>query len=1048
MARDTALPQTVLETLQGFTGPEPMKRLFWSTLNYNRINDELPMTGWGSAAADPLHEPPLLLAGAGEGDEFRVIYTRLKSDKLLLGEERPVITRLLRDHPYALFLVSNKQQDRWHFVNVKYDDDVARRRVFRRITIGRDERLRTAAERIAGLDAATTGASPLVIQQLHDVAFDVERVTDEFFVKYREVFEGVEAGVQGIRDKARKRLFVQRLFNRLMFIAFVQKKGWLRFGTERDYLAALWKSYYRERSDSGNFYIGRLKLLFFSGLNNSQEHDQMRINRGGLLGKLIGEVPYLNGGLFEQEDDDRDDAIGVPDESIRAILLDLFGRFNFTVTESTPLDIEVAVDPEMLGRVFEELVTGRHESGSYYTPKPVVSFMCREALKGHLGTLAEEKPAAVEKFIEDRDPAGLRNSEAVLEALRRVRVVDPACGSGAYLLGMLHELLELRQALFAANQLDPKTTYNRKLEIIQSNLYGVDLDEFAVNIARLRLWLSLAVDYDGDKPEHLPNLDFKVEVGDSLTARRPEIVGQMAMQDALVRDYQGVKDKYLMSHGNRKTALKAEALHLKEQVAIFTRTKHAPQGFDWPVEFAEVFCPGRTAESPAGGFDIVLANPPYVRADPQFRHIEDERRRQEEIARYKVYRTKLVESGIYETLYEKWDLYIPFLERAHQLLGPDGQMVYIIPDAYNAAKYAKKSHEFFLSRSRVERVDFCTDIPLFNAGVSNTILHFARAMPTESHTPVRVRRWGKKADEFELNAELLPTASQPKLGPALFRPDGSAATETRPGFVPLGYICYVSWGLRPCSDERTARGAFTKNQLLVDRADSKHPKPFVEGKGMVRWWIVRTRFLEWGTPRAPAQFARPTFPELYAVPEKLLGMDITGVQLRAAYDNEQKLCNNSISCCVPWHSLSGVRNRSIRKTASHKNETSRYDAGSLLCREELEEVSRKFNPKFILAMMNSSVASKLLAQKRRSRYHVYPDDWKNLPIPDIPPAKQKPIVKLVDAILAEFKQHGYPLPPESAARVAELEREVDERVQGLYEQGAEKDEDRESGSAE
>lgn len=257
----------------------------------------------------------------------------------------------------------------------------------------------------------------------------------------------------------------------------------------------IWRRYGRHGASKGrdrNFYSERLKLLFFSGLNTPNEVNIVGINRGGVLKELIGSVPYLNGGLFEEDDDDRDEKIVVPDECIDAILNQLFNRFNFTVTESTPLDVEVAVDPEMLGKIFEELVTGRHETGSYYTPKPVVSFMCREALKGYLKTHlaaahghAPLPETAIDRFVDEHDPSGFSDAEAVLEALRRVRACDPACGSGAYLLGMLHELLDLRACLFANKNVDAISAYERKLEIIQRNLYGVDIDPFAVNIARL-----------------------------------------------------------------------------------------------------------------------------------------------------------------------------------------------------------------------------------------------------------------------------------------------------------------------------------------------------------------------------------------------------------------------------------------------------------------------------------------------------------------------------------------------------------------------------------
>ena len=125
------------------------------------------------------------------------------------------------------------------------------------------------------------------------------------------------------------------------------------------------------------------------------------------LATLIGDVLFLNGGLFDKGELDDLDGVTVPDSAIERVLSGLFDRFNFTVMESTPFDIEVAVDPEMLGKVFEELVTGRHDSGAYYTPRPVVSFMCREALKGYLegnGTGADAD--AIVRFVDQRDPDG------------------------------------------------------------------------------------------------------------------------------------------------------------------------------------------------------------------------------------------------------------------------------------------------------------------------------------------------------------------------------------------------------------------------------------------------------------------------------------------------------------------------------------------------------------------------------------------------------------------------------------------------------------------
>lgn len=1012
------LQQSVLNLLKNLRGLEPLKQLFWSELNYERVNQPLSRRGWTDVAANALAEDPVLFAGGGENKDFHVIYARLASDRLLLGYERPVVSRLQRDHPYALFVISNSTQDRWHFLNVKYDEEITKRRLFRRITIGLEERLRTASERVSLLDLTDlSDQSPLAIQERHDEAFDVEAVTKKFFEQYASIFIRVEQLIQGIVESERKRLFTQQLFNRLMFIAFIQKKGWLRFDSQQDYLSALWKSYEKEKSSRKNFYRDRLKLLFFAGLNTPNEVNIIGINRGGFLKTIIGNVPYLNGGLFEEDEDDRSQEIVVPDECVYSILYELFDQFNFTVTESTPFDVEVAVDPEMLGKVFEELVTGRHETGSYYTHKPVVSFMCREALKGHLREmLPSELLPAIEEFVEEHNPAGLRNPEAVLEILRHIKVCDLACGSGAYLLGMLHELLDLRTCLFATRKLDSISTYERKLEIIQNNVYGVDLDPFAVNIARLRLWLSLAVEFEGTTPPPLPNLDFKIEVGDSLTAPNPEDLVQ-AFRDEFLNRYWDAKAHYMTAHGSQKVTLRQQIANLRDQIAIWAHGGNPVTGFDWQVEFAEIFS--------KGGFDIVLANPPYVRADAQFKYLEDEDERQAAISKWKDYRGALLKSGIYQTLYEKWDLYLPFLERAYQLLHTGGRMTFIISDAYNAAKYALKSHEYFCKNASIERIDFCSEIPLFEAGIYNTIVHFSKTVPNANRQPIRVRRWGESRNDFERNTEILATTTQLEFGTTLFRASGTKP-QRKSGFKKLGRICYISYGLRANADDRYWQGEFTTDDCLSATQDKTHTKPFVQGKDFVKWHIKNLWYLEWGTNRAPRKFSRPTFSELHEVKEKLVAVRTPGAEPKVIYDDHCLHFDASSVGFVSWHLLKGVSNKSISKTAKYRWQAPDGD------REEREQLSLQFNIKYLLAIMNSTFAKGWLATKRRSKVHVYPDDWKSLPIVPIPMEQQMEFVKLVDAILAEFKRYGYPLTSDSAEKVVQLEEKISKRVAKLY----------------
>ncbi|MCC5623597.1 TaqI-like C-terminal specificity domain-containing protein [Nostoc sp. CHAB 5715] len=697
------LQESILNSLQNLKGLDALKKLFWSKLNYERVNKELSRRTLTDAVANELTDEPLLLASGGANNTFHVIYARLSSEDLSRQSERRVVDYLLKEHPYALFVFSNKLRSQWHFINVKYDNTLQKRKLFRRITVGEGEQLRTATERISLLDLENIhpNASPLDIQTRHDEAFDVEAVTQEFFREYRKTFEKVEGLIEWNTDKESKRLFTQKLFNRLMFIGFIQKKGWLKFQGSIDYLSALWEAYLKDDSTSNkNFYKDRLSHLFFLGLNNPQQYDIANINDGALLKDLIGHVPYLNGGLFEQDEDDKDHKIIVSDECIDSIIHNLFQRFAFTVTESTPLDVEVAVDPEMLGKVFEELVTGRHESGSYYTPKPIVSFMCREALKGYLKTqVLGEATDSISEFVDEHHPDNIKNPEAILEALRRVKCCDLAAGSGAYILGMLHELLDLRQCLFANKGLDSNTVYQRKLDIIENNLYGVDIDIFAVNIARLRLWLSLAVEYEGDNPPPLPNLKYKIETGDSLIAPSPATTG--VIRHEFISQYRQKKAEYMRTHeGGKKQKLEQEINELKTQIALITHGSTQVAGFDWAVEFAEVFADG--------GFDIQVANPPYVRQE-LIKHL------------------KPTLQKVYAAVYTGTaDLYCFFYARALQLLKSGGMLAFISPNKWFRAKYGDKLKKHIAETCHIHSITDFGDLPVFKSATTYPMIFIAQ----------------------------------------------------------------------------------------------------------------------------------------------------------------------------------------------------------------------------------------------------------------------------------------------------------------------------------
>jgi len=572
--------QSVLELLKDLRGLEPLKKLFWSELNYDRVNQPLSRRGWSQTAANNLAEDPILFAGGGQNNDFHVVYSCLPQDRLLLGQERPVVTQLLKEHQYGLFIFSNKTQDHWHFINVKYDAEKEKRRLFRRISISPEERLRTASERVAMLDLQSIqpdmfGLQPLTIQSKHDEAFDVEAVTKQFFEEYKAIFRILEDDLKKqVKDHTWAHDYSLQFLNRCMFIYFIQRKGWL--GNDRDFLSSFWKTY--QRSSQNSFVDNWLKVLFFEAFNNKFHggHDYFPAE----IREALSLAPYLNGGLFTESRLDQEHKATISDRRFEQILRFL-ERYNFTIAEDSPLDKEVAVDPEMIGKVYESLVNvseevdERGEAGIFYTPRTEIDLMCRLSLVDHLANhLGNERKELLnqlvfalepdEKTDADRAVAGANLWPTLNERLRDITVLDPACGSGSFLVGILNILDDLQER--ANRQLDiTEASYELKKRIIGQSLYGVDVMEWACHVAELRLWLALIIDVDFTREElHvsreplLPHFSFKVRCGDSLVQEVGSInLGHIAASQeippSLKARITALKDEKLKFYNNDTT---------------------------------------------------------------------------------------------------------------------------------------------------------------------------------------------------------------------------------------------------------------------------------------------------------------------------------------------------------------------------------------------------------------------------------------------------------------------------------------------------------------
>ena len=580
-----------------------------------------------------------------------------------------------------------------------------------RLTYQWGETNRTALDALEQIGQAIAAGQPphLALQD----GFSVQPVTDAFFRDYKLAYDATAAELRAQLNPDAANAYAQTLFNRLLFVHFVSKKGWLTFNGRRDYLNALWADYQANPAQT-NFYADRLDALFHGGMNTPEAQ------RPPGIAAVIGQAPYLNGGLFERGELDRQ-GIRVGDHVIES-MLELFNRYHFTVTEATPLDTEVAVDPEMLGKLFEETVNERHSSGAYYTPRPVVAFMCRAALKGVLagrqipGLTADR----LAELVDNANAAAITQPQAIAiaNALAAAKILDPACGSGAFLLGMMQEIIALNANLFRAGAA-PEAVYRQKLDLISHNLHGADQDANAVSIAMLRLWLSLAVDYDGPgAPPTLPNLDLKLVAGDALAGPDP----QNAQGDFMA---QSVQESRLGELAQAYTAVKSPAVkeRLRDYIAATKTAIRAqyrdaapPHVVEWRVDFADV--------NQAGGFDIVIANPPYVR--------------QEDI-KPEAYKNAL-KSAYPNAAVGRSDLYCYFYARALQLLAPGGMHLFVCSNSWLDVGYGAKLQEYLLDHAAVEYIYESAVERQFSTAAINTIISIARkGRPDPEHQVQFVR---------------------------------------------------------------------------------------------------------------------------------------------------------------------------------------------------------------------------------------------------------------------------------------------------------------------
>ena len=720
------------------------------------------------------------------GVEPLQIFDVTVNDRVMMERNRVNIQRLIRtvmDQFSCAFMLFHYEDDTrwdWRFTYCRKSGNKEETTDSKRYTflLGPGQSCRTATDNFMAL---YDKRSSLEIKDIED-AFNVEALSKEFFGKYKTQYEtfvnymvdptngmrqhfidkdfdrtGMTA--DKIRDREEKpiRDYVKKLLGRIVFLHFLQKKGWLgvpagkEWGEgDRDFMLNIFKK--ANESQKENFLDEILEGLFAEGL------DRDRSAQGDLYDtKVEGfrncRIPYLNGGLFERDILDKKPS-HFPASYFDG-LLTMLSQYNFTIDENDPNDAEVGVDPEMLGRIFENLLEDNKDKGAFYTPKEIVQYMCRESLIAYLQTdQREEDKECIRLFVTTHDASLLGDlKEGIDQKLCNVKICDPAIGSGAFPMGLLRELFFCRSAI-EPNIME--NAANIKRHIIQNNIYGVDIERGAVDIARLRFWLSLIV--DEKSPEALPNLDFKIMQGNSLleqykgadlsTMTDKKVTAEgITLFDSMLDVYRkNLRDKlseyYACPEHDKKVQLRKDISDIVKQELIEEGIhidfedmdlSANSQFFLWHTWFHDVF--SRPSKE---GFDIVIGNPPYgAKYDNQTK-------------RY--YKNTYVTANSIRGLQKgSLDTYTLFIELGYNLLRKNGSFAYIVPISLTSSASLTGVHRILMGNCDTIHISSYAvrPKPVFeNAFVNTSILLFKK-----TETPCRhlySTKMHRRGNEFDL----------------------------------------------------------------------------------------------------------------------------------------------------------------------------------------------------------------------------------------------------------------------------------------------------------
>ncbi|MBI4760040.1 MAG: Eco57I restriction-modification methylase domain-containing protein [Chloroflexi bacterium] len=1004
------------------------------------------------------------------------------------------LQRDMKDAALVAFVSPNAEDWRFSLVKMEYrieegakvkeEFTPARRWSF---LVGVNEKSHTAQSRFVPLLEDDEHKPSLA--QLEE-AFNIEKVTKEFFEKYRDLFvrtkealdQAVEANPAARSDFEAKGVdtvnLAKKLLGQIIFLYYLQKKGW--FGVPRD---AAWgagsKRFLRElfekrHGDYRNFFNDILEPLFYEALRIDRSHDDHYYSRFNC------KIPFLNGGLFDplnNYDWVHTDLL-LPNELFSNThktregdtgdgILDVFDRYNFTVKEDEPFEKEVAIDPELLGKAYEKFNAIRPDNyeaylqalrsgkkgeeskfnkqyGVYYTPREIVHYMCQQSLiqylysevsssriqgsggesganaiveysEAELANLGLPTKAEIETLIlrgeqiREHDeqviaagretetysfqmPESIRNNAARLDrALAEIKVCDPAAGSGAFPVGMMNEIVKARLALAVyypprsphfqgkwgdareGRGVGTRGAYHFKRACIENSLYGVDIDPGAVEIAKLRLWLSLVVDEDDPQNiKPLPNLDYKIVCGNSLLGVEKDLFNH-----ALFAELERLKPLYFNeTQPARKQQLKAQIDRLIDQLT------NGRAQFDFEIYFSEVFHQN-------GGFDVVIGNPPYLDG----RQISIE-----EIRTYK---------KLFESADGKVNIFNLFIEKSINLIKNNAINCFIVPSPILRNSRYHAIRNFILDKAQIHSIVLLDEMQFESAVVENIILLLIKRNLTVAPREVHIFFGINSAPRNIIHQDKFKTMRASRFLVTLTPSEMKLLEKVQKQSIKLQDICQIrdgiSTGFMPFPE--ILLGKLSEN-LFISKSGNKEEfnknihKKVIDGGEFTKFSPIfwEQRYIKYDksieqNPKPPngkpfnCQLRER---EIFEVPEKIISRQ-TSDRLIATLDTEQYYTRNSV------HNISLIDD--------------------------------KFDIKFVLGVYNSKLLNFVYQKTTEEVGKVMPQvhiaDLNELPIPNVEISRQRPIINLVERILAAKRA-------DPQADTSELEREIDRLVYQLY----------------